>query len=418
MTNKRKLTDRGFTLIEVLVAVAILAVVMIPLIHAMVTSAQTASKSSRIQTQTAIAQNVAETVDSLKLSDILTDITGYCAGTAADTGVLGGLTADARVYTYDAEKQEYTAVDPAANAAALKSGLDTYYIGLKNVSFSNGSYDVMVKLDAKKFSAVNSAKIAEYTSMDAVFAQPKDNGATLENPDSLAASDFAAQASLLSGTSVAASEFINKMVRDISVNVAESGTNVTATATYSYTSSYTYNGTTTALTFALSPYYFFTGSVDSLQSMYFFYYPNYCKSQSKDYDNITVYNNDGLAFDFFLVKQYTPNLTDAEINGYETQYQAKLALREPYDAQRMITKTPIASLYTNMNVVLGIDFDLYNSSVLLVYNGVWFTYGKSSGNLVSAEALNRLYGVTIDLYAAGGNFTGEPLYELTASTVE
>ncbi|MGI5979331.1 MAG: prepilin-type N-terminal cleavage/methylation domain-containing protein [Oscillospiraceae bacterium] len=69
---------RGFTLVELIVAVVILAVVVVPLLHAFVTGAQTEMKSRRYQSATAAAQNIIETIQSTDIDTLLTDPAAYC----------------------------------------------------------------------------------------------------------------------------------------------------------------------------------------------------------------------------------------------------------------------------------------------------------------------------------------------------
>ena len=55
--DKRKRKNSGFTLVEVLIAVAILAVISIPVLQSFVSVAQVNSKSRRRRTATTIAGN-------------------------------------------------------------------------------------------------------------------------------------------------------------------------------------------------------------------------------------------------------------------------------------------------------------------------------------------------------------------------
>ena len=63
--------DRGFTLVELIVAIVILAIVFVPLLHAFVTGAQTEAKSRRYQSATAAAQNIIETVQAKPVDTLL-----------------------------------------------------------------------------------------------------------------------------------------------------------------------------------------------------------------------------------------------------------------------------------------------------------------------------------------------------------
>lgn len=67
----------GFTLVEVLVAIAILAILAVPLAQSMITSAQINSQSKNIGSASDMAQTVAESMQATQLGNVLTEINGY-----------------------------------------------------------------------------------------------------------------------------------------------------------------------------------------------------------------------------------------------------------------------------------------------------------------------------------------------------
>ena len=419
--KKRQLGNKGFSLLELLVAVMILGIVAAPLLHAMVTSARTAAKSRALHSETLTAQNIVETFDALEVSNILTEI--------INTGTLSGLSSDARFYTYDADEGTYTAVPIPIDLTDLAK--QPYYIGLKNVSLSSASYDAMVKLDAVTAytTGVNEKDVSIYTDMNVVFLQPK---GTVYDPDLIAADDFARQASeqiaSSSGTptEVDAAAFTNSMVRTIKIYVIESGSTVDVWVKYVYSADYSYDDDdddgTPEVSLSLAEVEVDSGLVDTkaladFSSVHFFYYPYY----NPDYpkydggkpvycDNIIISNNysdtedhaiignSALAFRFFAVKQYTP----AVMPGY----QAKLVLMEPYKELR---EEPEMDLYWNMNE---------SDSLLQTLNGGWQTTSQSSGTLVATDQLKRLYQITVTLYPAYSDFTGDAEYTFDASKVD
>ena len=59
--KKKQLNNGGFSLLEVLVAMVILAIVSIPLLHSFVTTARTNAKAKVLMKATDVAENTVET---------------------------------------------------------------------------------------------------------------------------------------------------------------------------------------------------------------------------------------------------------------------------------------------------------------------------------------------------------------------
>ena len=73
----RKLDNRGLSLVELLIGITILAIVVVPLIHAFITSAATSNKARNLSSETAAAQNILETYRATTLDAILEKVAGH-----------------------------------------------------------------------------------------------------------------------------------------------------------------------------------------------------------------------------------------------------------------------------------------------------------------------------------------------------
>ena len=78
--KKRQLNNEGFSLVELLIAIVILSIIVVPLLHSFVTSARTNAKSRTTMHATAIAEDVMEMFEvrySLEGAEFALRISGY-----------------------------------------------------------------------------------------------------------------------------------------------------------------------------------------------------------------------------------------------------------------------------------------------------------------------------------------------------
>lgn len=432
--------QKGFSLIEVLLGVAILGIIIFPLLNAMVVPAKTVAKTSNIHDATLAAQNIVETVNSLTMDDLINGIKN-------NTGCLQNLTTNAKLYSLNSGT--YSEV---TSPSGIETNKSPYYIGLKSVNYGNNTYDAMVKLDASGTDMPVSGNNALFTAADAEFNQPiditnADHTVNNLNPDTQAVADFLSQASILSQSPITNKDiFTHSMTRTITINFSKNDNNVTAGVVYAYKyDAYPYPYTTTdeygqritetrTQDLTYSAYYQFGGLASAFNNVYFFYYPNYYTgSTASSYDYIQVNNTSGLKFNLYLVKQNTPGYTDGVYNGkdYDLDYSGDLELREPFHSSASIN--PYVTIFTNMAVHLGTNGSLTHSSVYRYFSG-WrypdtlfnnntflFNYNTSknyfSSQIASSQAVKRLYHVAVDLYPENSNFTGTPVLQFDASKV-
>lgn len=146
-TERRKLNNEGFSLIELLIAIVILSIIVVPLLHSFVTSARTNAKSRNTMHATAIAEDVMEQFEAHSLeemSDIYTD--------ASPAG-----------FTNTAVKDDAT-------------GIWTYTI--RDEKTTSGTYDVVVTLDPNGYPELNEKDIVNIQNLagnlNAVYSEAED----------------------------------------------------------------------------------------------------------------------------------------------------------------------------------------------------------------------------------------------------
>lgn len=129
---KEKESNKGFTFVELLVCVAILAIISFPLLNSFVVAGRTNERAKAIQRSTTLAQNVMETLKGKSLEETITTFRG---------GNLG----------------ELNITDPyiTTNSFVNVLGEDTlngkYQYCIKRVKDGKQEYDVYVTLDASKY---------------------------------------------------------------------------------------------------------------------------------------------------------------------------------------------------------------------------------------------------------------------------
>lgn len=138
------LDDRGFTLVELIVAIVILAIIVIPLLNTFVVGAKTAAKATAYGNATDAAQNLAETVQAADAAVLLSDPSKVIPG-----AILSGSQITLSNYSYGG--QNFDAVISMAGTAAevpVSSALDwspdmtsadaTALTYIKNANYPNG----------------------------------------------------------------------------------------------------------------------------------------------------------------------------------------------------------------------------------------------------------------------------------------
>ena len=170
----RKLNKKGFSLIELIVAIAILAIVTVPLLQAFVFSARTTGKAQKTGYATLAAQNVYETVRSISFDSLFPTDPNSTSDPkehmAAEEATLNGFN--------------------AASASADVDG-DKETISLNSISAGGRNYDAQVILDASGNSntyykydsdekGVNDKALTAQTQFDNVFQQ---GGGNVSDPD-------------------------------------------------------------------------------------------------------------------------------------------------------------------------------------------------------------------------------------------
>lgn len=417
---KRKLNNRGFSLLELLVGVTILAIVVVPLIHAFVSSAATSTKAKRLRSETIAAQNILESYQATSIGELLALLSGG-DDRLGSVATVSGLS----VWNTVTAKYEDIPLSEAGNIAADGPG---YKLELGDIRVDNKQYDAVIYLDATAASVKehNDAEIINYKAMDALYVEPNPVVGSeptqealmnqAESPDYIAAANFASMATIESGLAdISYHDFLGKMRRSISISIQKVGADsnvISCSARFDYETEFTYsypipdeNGElvmSPPVTIYLStsvPKDIYSGSYDGSGNygLYFFFYPNTYSGQSAlPEDSIEIQNGDNIPISVFLIRQ------GDELPGYAPVIRLRERTYDFFKPQN-----------TKLHYQDTITYRYYYSWDNSFYRTIRF-----DGILIDTEAKNRLYEVKVALYKDGADLdTDEPLAVFDASSL-
>lgn len=156
MDNKFKNNklNKGFTLIEVLVAVIILSIVCIPIFRAMVTSFNTTAKSKYKMVATNAAENIMEDMKSMTLKDVVTKYGNEAAAVYGNPNKPGKNMPDG------SEKVAYELTLTEASKGDLHFNKDLQ-------DALDGGYKVNISIDPSYYKNSNNRNLSEYNTVSA-----------------------------------------------------------------------------------------------------------------------------------------------------------------------------------------------------------------------------------------------------------
>lgn len=358
--NKKGKTDRkqnnaGFTLVEVIIAVIILAIVSIPLIRSFASAAQTSGKAAIKTRATNVAENLMEDLKSMDKDSILKKYGGSITA-PNDNGVIAG----SGTVAYKLElTSENTAYDDDLNNMIADG---TYKIEIK---LDPSTYPNINKINFADFNTVNSDTSAVFCLSDSIDTKVYSEYVTL---NSQLAEDFAKTVDY----------FEENLKREIRVDITKSGkkikdkknndveaVDVKVTVSYLLADNDKIVPTGREQLQKISRQVY-SGSIsgNELESIFILYPPRY-KAAKKDGDIIIVHNHDSIEANLYVVAQDTAkhasewkDYCKKSTGGLNLQiYEGTVA-----DTVKGGTKEPI-TLYTNVHG--DVDYQKKDTSAVI-----------------------------------------------------
>lgn len=339
--------NAGFSLVELLIAVIILAIIVVPMLHGFVTSARMNGKARQAQRATTVAQDIMEGLKAYDIEELKAQF-----GDPMD----GFYVIESRLIKGSIEEdKDREQNDPAYRGDPEMPGV--YYFTLEGVQIQGSEFDALIRIDARyyeqgRLKADGYAEGHDNAFNDINMASP---GSVMKGKDGsytqsvtlnqVAAEDVQTHFGLEGDTD---SLFTFKTFKDrggtvnrtITLNLTAGGTdaegNVYCDADITYDYECTYHGETYKTSGNLTPthgsgqwvYDEPCGSDISSGNFYLFYYPLYEAVK----DEIVINNASNQPFRIYIVKQLdsvtSAKLSDAQLNMAEGSYNAVVNIKD------------------------------------------------------------------------------------------
>lgn len=426
--KKLKNGNKGFTMVELVVATAVLTVIMMPLMRAFVIASNTSRLTNAYgETSTAI-KNVAELVTGASMSNIndLVDIEEKLKMFPAyDSTVLGfkKFEYDSTVSTnhwadYNTWVSSKTGL-PASSSAFLENS-KVFTLENANMGSGAGIMEVIVTpisstasdgdMDYNEWYAdVNSTNFASFTNMDVTMLQP---GVAVET-DGTKTVNTSVHADYRAATYFSTEIITNSSLdRNIEITLKKSSKSTDAKPMLTYDVKYVYTLDSTN-TWDVTV---FSGDAgygeDGVCSIQIAYYPFYSSTTTTPFtatDRFTIVNTADLPVKLFLIKQDIigfplPVTDDSITNQHEINYKCSIYVEETTGT----ATNPTTRLYTNMNLNVSDSTSLSDLNFKYYFNNV--EAGDAfKDRLVADDTGGRAFNVHVNAYQKKLTGTG---YEL------
>ncbi|MBQ6133694.1 MAG: prepilin-type N-terminal cleavage/methylation domain-containing protein [Lachnospiraceae bacterium] len=395
--------NRGFTLLELIIAMAIFAVITIPIMNMFSKSAELNGKARKVQNTNDAASSIAETIKAADLFDAF-NLKGEKDSVAPESTKLIAL----------------FGADGVIGSPTMESGKLSFQ--LSGVPSGGRKYDAAITLDpaaSPYFEARNKESVTTGQNVTQYYPESKNAGST---PYDIAISK------LLKDVNDTVNSHSRKI--DIAFNLKTEGGKqvVTATVTYTYTINYNeywYNNETGIETWTpkvgTQPVEVYSANIlnfdnsgnkeDHPISFFLFYNPDYTGTGYPK-DQITISNPNKLTGGVYIIKQKEEGLTHSRENSYS----AWIDLSEPHSTSEKMNLT----VGTNINIS-HVD-DTYGKKLTgnyLVRNKVSNTVVRTmepEGDYISSSDYDRVYAYTVKVYEPTGvahDDSETPVYELS-----
>ncbi|MDO5292138.1 MAG: prepilin-type N-terminal cleavage/methylation domain-containing protein [bacterium] len=411
-----KKNNKGFSLVELLVSVVILAIIMLPILDNIVASTRMNMKSGQVADGTVLASNIMESVKvEGDLSSMAEKLLREDASSYLDL-FTGEDMAKTTVSQVEKKDGEYVNVDNPCikkeedgSYTFTESPDNLYEFAVKNLTYNNQTYDAIIRYDGKTYETTTNQ---DGTEVDGINKQEIPVLPTVSTENNAVVtcgySDKWAESTLKhsynqwfntyrTGPNTITNEEIGKnMSRTFVITASEDimtgKYKVEAKVTYTLGNDMIYpvGGASEADCNKYRTYenVLFNGEFEELENVYLFYTPNLLKKT----DTITMENNlpkDKAKIKFYLVEQ---KQSIANYEALMAEYQLQFSLTEAYCETKADGGKQYNTIFCNY---LGSELTIKPKIVSNIKPQDELSTGGLVGN---EENKTRLYEVTVELY--------------------
>ena len=465
-TSRGRTANAGFSLVELLIAVTILAIIVIPLLHMFVTSTRINVKSRQTLRATTVAQDIMEGLKAYTLDEVKTQFSLPDGSPGSDyfypsegfyivnsKMIQGGVREITELETPRDTDGKFLNPDNPNN--------EIYYFGIENLKMQGGEYDALIKLDASTYTEAkvgiaanahdnvfNGAYYADTISVSETSNGGSATDSSYHEDKDLTANvlkDVKDQIEAAGGSLPDDGELDSVIAikkREITVVLEDAGSNDTegnpqckATITFKYTCEY--NGNTyTSYGKAGSAGGAVNGVTRTFSSgnFYLFYYPIYASAEVDQIlfqinDDTTLCNEDNpLLRSITLAKQIkseiivgdnviVPDMSDSELFSKESAYRAKVSINPQSSSavtNNLVFRTNIDTNMARQARQEDPDGSVYWDNIF----GITASYNPHLskvdliGENVSDKVTDVIYDIEIKVYKTGAaQHFGDPNFE-------
>lgn len=371
----------GYSLIELLVAVVILAIIVTPFLQSFLVSAKTNAKAKKVEQATIAGQNIMEELKAADIEAVIEEAAGKPGTTITEDPVTGG-----KVISFESE----------------------------DVTVDNRIFQARVTLDSNATPPAPGAAATDPEASNEITDYNREALAQLYSMDSSQDGFYVQPLNLdtqMAGKFGIVTETMKDMYRDITLNIDKTGDTTTAEVEVKYTC----NGVEKNTFPRKQCIYVSSDAETKLRNIYLFFYPMYNSTGGIPKETITIQNDDCIPVNVYLIKQ-----TGMPGNEAHCKVNVRVLEKGRTEYVKNGVLTPLTALRTNLSEtedLLSVPA-VYKQLEQLTYSTDGISYQpqkvvNSGGNsyIYSAEELLQLKGLSAEA-------AGDRVYRTTVEVYE